>query len=130
LEKFEIERVYWQNRQIDWGIVTDQDICPVTVENVKILYDSRDVKNLANEITSDIIRTVHSIILQHHTNKSIVLIDLIKHCASELDIPRNLILTAFYFLLANHFLEIDISKPLNLRKEIYIFKSQNGGESS
>jgi hypothetical protein len=37
-EKFEIERRYWERRDIDWGYVTEEDLPPVLVENATLVH--------------------------------------------------------------------------------------------
>lgn len=34
LEKFEIERVYWERRNIDWGIVSEDEIDKIIANNI------------------------------------------------------------------------------------------------
>lgn len=38
VEKLEIERKYWQNRNIDWGIVMDLDLPDTIVRNIEWFY--------------------------------------------------------------------------------------------
>lgn len=38
LEKLEIERCYWQTRNVDWGIVTEQEIPTVAATNIRRLH--------------------------------------------------------------------------------------------
>lgn len=38
LEKFELQRIYWKLRKIDWGIITDLDINPILVSNCKKIH--------------------------------------------------------------------------------------------
>ncbi len=40
LEKFEIERRYWEARQISWGIVTEREISAIVAKNVQWLHRS------------------------------------------------------------------------------------------
>ncbi|GFO67769.1 hypothetical protein GMLC_13480 [Geomonas limicola] len=40
LEKLEIERTYWADRGVDWGLVTDQDIPMALSKNVEWVHDS------------------------------------------------------------------------------------------
>jgi hypothetical protein len=40
LEKFEIERRYWQKRNVDWGIVTEKDISKVMAKNIEWIYSA------------------------------------------------------------------------------------------
>src|SRR5699024_12871486 len=35
LEKFEIERVYWERRGISWGIVTEEEIDKTVARNIR-----------------------------------------------------------------------------------------------
>lgn len=56
LEKLEIERCYWQKRNIDWGIVTEREISAIMVDNNQWLHPYRDVTNLSPLTESDIKR--------------------------------------------------------------------------
>lgn len=39
LEKHEIEREYWQRRDIDWGIVTEEEIAKTKARNISYIHD-------------------------------------------------------------------------------------------
>lgn len=43
IEKFEIERIYWENQQIDWGIVTDNDIDKTIAHNIMFFHSYYDI---------------------------------------------------------------------------------------
>ncbi len=43
LEKFEIERRYWKELGVDWGIVTDFQIPETLVSNIQDCYEHRDL---------------------------------------------------------------------------------------
>ena len=40
IEKFEIERVYWEQQNIDWAIVTEKDLPSPFLNNLKFLRDA------------------------------------------------------------------------------------------
>ena len=42
LEKLEIERQYYREREIDWGIVTERDLSLTLAQNVDSLRDARE----------------------------------------------------------------------------------------
>lgn len=42
LEKFEIERIYWKNKNIDWGIVTEDQIDEQKYKNFKLINHAFD----------------------------------------------------------------------------------------
>ncbi|WP_233882599.1 TnsA endonuclease N-terminal domain-containing protein [Brevibacillus laterosporus] len=61
IEKFEIERHYWANRNIDWGIVTEVDIPKTLVQNgewVHKEFKNEDDQNLGAYIVSGIEKIV------------------------------------------------------------------------
>lgn len=43
LEKLEIERTYWAERKVDWGIVTELDIPKAVAEYVEWIHSSADI---------------------------------------------------------------------------------------
>lgn len=44
LEKFEIERVYWKKRGVDWGIVTELEIPKTLARNISYIHDYYDIQ--------------------------------------------------------------------------------------
>ncbi|CAM4016314.1 TnsA endonuclease N-terminal domain-containing protein [Cohnella lubricantis] len=51
IEKFEIERVYWETRNIDWGIITYQDLPEPLIRNIEWVhkeYHNEDVPELGH----------------------------------------------------------------------------------
>lgn len=45
IEKFEIERQYWEDKEIEWGIVTEKDIPRELWENIEFIHNSNRVLN-------------------------------------------------------------------------------------
>jgi len=45
LEKFEVERRYWLDKDIDWGMVTDQEIPEPLVSNIEDCHGYRDLES-------------------------------------------------------------------------------------
>nr|WP_268236359.1 TnsA endonuclease N-terminal domain-containing protein [Pullulanibacillus pueri] len=39
LEKFEIEREYWHRKEIDWGIVTEEEIPKTMARSTSYIHD-------------------------------------------------------------------------------------------
>lgn len=74
IEKLEIEREYWQRRNIDWGIVTDKEIPKILCENVKWVrkeYHNSDVSKLGSFIVDSIEKIVYQLIQDETTPLSI-----------------------------------------------------------
>lgn len=120
LEKFEIERLYWQERNIDWGIVTELDINQTLVKNLKWLYRYRDSKSLPTTITSTIIPKLIKFMVPIVKKKSVALRDATNACDKNFEMPRGNSLSLIRHLLAtkkwqiNLLVPIQPGKPLNL----------------
>lgn len=41
LEKLEIERRYWKNKGVDWGVVTEKDIPSIKAKNIEWIHSSK-----------------------------------------------------------------------------------------
>jgi len=46
IEKFEIEREFWKRKNIDWAIVTDQEIDKVMAHNISFIQGYRDIRSV------------------------------------------------------------------------------------
>lgn len=63
LEKLEIERIYWQNRNIDWKIVTNQNLPLQLIFNIKWVYPYYNLASLY-PLTIDQIKITSEFIAQ------------------------------------------------------------------
>lgn len=46
LEKFEIERIYWERNEVDWGIVTELEIPKTMAHNIAFVREYFDIFNI------------------------------------------------------------------------------------
>jgi hypothetical protein len=54
LEKFDIEKTYWKRRNIDWGIITEDDINPTLVSNIIWVRKARTLMGI-DDLNIDLI---------------------------------------------------------------------------
>ncbi|WP_139990785.1 TnsA endonuclease N-terminal domain-containing protein [Paenibacillus paridis] len=57
LEKFEIEKVYWERQGVDWGIVTENEIPKTLAQNISSIlryYDLNNIEGFQNLEESEI----------------------------------------------------------------------------
>lgn len=128
LEKFEIERIYWQNRNLSWSVVTEKDIDSIAVENIKWLHACRNKESFPFKTTPELLKKAFQIMTHFFTDEPVIL-KATRFCDSELNIPSGTSLTIFRHLLANHRWKIDMSKPLNPRSKFYFQnQSSKGGQ--
>jgi hypothetical protein len=117
IEKFEIERRYWQARNIDWGIVTELDIPTNLTRNVEVLHDYR---SLADRLTlSDgEIREVAEVLTRQMMNTESSLRRVTADCDRRLGLELGSSLAIAYHLLANQQWQIDMDKPLSVSEKL------------
>lgn len=112
LEKFEIERLYWQERSIDWGIVTELDINKTVVKNLKWLYKYRDLKSLPRKIQPLIIPKLIAYMLPLLKKNTLPLRDITKACDEKFSLPSGNSLSLVRHLLATRQWRVDLFKPI------------------
>lgn len=127
LKKFEIEREYWLRKDIDWGIVTEEEISKTMARNISYIHDYYDIRDY------DVFREMN---VQHIEDLSISLMqrllgtnESIRKITNEFDtdthLPFGSGVMLFYHLLSRKIIIIDMIEPLNLEKPITI-KSIDG----
>lgn len=117
-ERLEIERMYWTERNVDWGIVTERDLIPALIKNLEWVHPVRDVSAL-QPLTAGAVSTVE-LKLREKLTSNVSLCVLTDELDYLLDLPEGSSLAVTGHLIANHRLPIDITqrvlpdKPLPL----------------
>jgi len=122
IEKFEIERVYWERRGIDWGIVTEEEIPKVMARNLSHIHNYYKLtqfdafRNMnENQIEDLAIEFLHRIIQGNYSvREKALLFDKDTH------MPLGSGLTLFYHLLSQKIIKIDMFKPINIDEQLVI----------
>lgn len=112
LEKFEIERRYWARRDIDWGLVTEQDLPGSLARNVELLHDRR---NLTDRLTlsPEQLYTIARTLTETVSQKQLPLRQATAACDAQFGLSKGAALTVVYYLLANRYWEIDMYTRIN-----------------
>lgn len=122
LEKFEIERLYWQERNIDWGIVTELDINKTLVKNLIWLYRYIDRSLLPPTITITLAPKLIKFMLPIIKKKSVALRDVTNCCDGTFGLPCGNSLSLVRHLLATRKWEVDLLKPIQIAKPLNLQK--------
>lgn len=123
IEKFEIERVYFQNRNINWAIITERDIPLVVARNVEILHpyfhaeslhplSKKEIHYISKELTKAVIEKTNS------------LSDIAADCDRRLDLTAGTSLKLAWYLIAQRQWEVDITKPIEPCKRLMLYGHQ------
>ncbi|KGN00945.1 transposase [Clostridium botulinum] len=122
IEKFEIERIYWSRRNIDWGIVTEKEINKTVAENIAFVHSYKNLLdfdafiNIDNSLIKDIIYEFIKRIVD--SNKSLRCI------CSEFDkdmlLEKGSGISIFRYLIINKIVDIDITEQIDMNKVLNI----------
>jgi hypothetical protein len=115
MEKFEIERVYWTSRHVDWGIVTERDISREFADNVQWIHFHRNLASLA-PATGETVRKVEAYLAPKLFSNSTPLRILTDECDQILMLEQGTSLAVVRHLLANRRLEIDMKTRIQPEK--------------
>lgn len=123
LEKFEIERIYWQRKECDWGIVTEEEIDKTIAHNISFIHGYKDISDIDSfagilplEVKDLIYEFLKRIVDDKRTMRTI---------CSEFDDDMMLEsgsgISVFKYLIINRIIErIDVNKNIiikNVREE-------------
>src|SRR5690625_7943446 len=72
IEKFEIEREYWERKGISWGMVTEEEIDKIMARNISYIHDYFDIRSydVYREIAIQHIEDLSMILLNRLINNS------------------------------------------------------------
>lgn len=122
LEKLELERLYWQSRKVDWGIVTEREIPSVYAQNVRKIHPYREITDrLPAQV--ELSEIVQALTVQARSQQ-LCLKDLVQRSDATLKLPEGTSLTVVYHLIATHQWRTDLHQPLTLKTVL----AQPGGE--
>lgn len=122
IEKFEIERVYWERRQIDWGIVTEQEIPKEMARNISYIHGYYDIQryDAFQNMNPQHIEDLAMVLLKRVLNENQSIREATNTFDKEVHLPLGSGMTLFYHLLVQKIIRIDMLNPLNLELPIVI----------
>lgn len=124
LEKFEIERVYWTRKGIDWGIVTEEEIDKVIAHNIMYVHAYKEIHTMdcfinivTNEIKDLNFEFIRRIVDDKRSMRAIC-----SEFDSEMSLEKGCGLSIFKYLIINKIIKIDIKKKIDVNRNIPIIK--------
>jgi hypothetical protein len=119
LEKLEIERRYWHNKNIDWGIVTEQEIPQALAKNVDWLHAFFRIEDLS-ALSETEIRRIATALTLRMVQGNVVLTDLTAECDDKLGLEPGTALSVSRHLIANRRWLVDMNKPIQPSKSLVL----------
>ena len=105
LEKFNIEKRYWESKGVGWGIVTENEIDKVLTENIKYFHRNRtyiEDENITKDVAVSIIKEIGL--------SDGVISKALKHIGTELELEAGQALSIFKCLVYRKVLKVDMLK--------------------
>ncbi|MGF9956259.1 TnsA endonuclease N-terminal domain-containing protein [Bacillus mycoides] len=111
-EKFEIERCYWKQKNIDWGIITERDVPLPLVNNLKRIRSANRVMSYS-VLTKEMIHLLEKFII--YLNESTLCFEKSLEVFTRENLLKNgTALTFFYFLVFHHVIKINLQQDFKM----------------
>ncbi|MBU7006887.1 TnsA endonuclease N-terminal domain-containing protein [Phosphitispora fastidiosa] len=110
IEKFEIERQYWGDAGVDWGIVTELELPKEICKNIGWVHSSYNME----EEDIDLAVTLYDYI----KGKDALILDILKLFDEYYAFEAGTALSCLKYLIAHKYVGIDMDKPLDLRASL------------
>lgn len=129
IEKFEIERVYWERKNVDWKMVSEIEINSTFAQNLQRLRGFYNINNhlgLENIDSINLNRILYSLKDYILSTGDDTVRNIIQKFEDRFSLEYGLGLTLFNHLLYTKQISMDIESKLLNYDDIYIFDIDNG----
>jgi hypothetical protein len=112
MEKFEIERTLWKEKNTEWGITTELDIPKGLAQNIRWLYPSIYIEDLPQIDVKDIDYYENKLHRILHSYQSSPLKDVCKTTDRQLGLIPGTSLSVAKYLIATRRWKVDMMNPI------------------
>lgn len=112
LDNLEIQRRYWKEREIDWGIVTNKDVSMVMARNIEWIHSSLTLEDrgLSSGDTNELSPLLQDTLSMNPSPVRKILTHFDKDYALESGIA----LAVFKYLIAHRNITVNMNEPIDL----------------
>jgi hypothetical protein len=121
LEKFEIERRYWERRGVDWGIVTERDLPQTLARNVELLRGKRCLSERLS-LRGDQLYLIAETLTAKVRHEGLPLRKASAACDAQFKLANGSGLTVAYYLLANRYWEVDMYTRIDPSRRLTLLR--------
>lgn len=114
IEKYEIERRYWKNRNIDWGIVSDNDIQKELTRNIEWVHSSYLFED-SYKLTNHQVKIISSMIYEKIQKSDFTIIEIGDYVDTEFNLEKGTGLYIIKHLISRKQILMDMANKLDLR---------------
>lgn len=121
LEKFEIERRYWEKRNISWGIVTEREIPFYLAKNIKWLHPFRHSQALP--LSEHEIRHISTLLTQKVLQENASLSFIAAKVDEQINLLPGTSLSVARHLLATQQWRVDMNQPIEPKEKLVLLEA-------
>ncbi len=122
VQKLEIERRYWESKDIDWNFMTEYDISETVWRNVEDLHSYRE-RRFLYPLSDREVRDIAIALTQRIVQPNVVLAEVAQICDNLFHVPPGTSAKVARHLMANRIWHIDIEYRINPRLRLVFLKS-------
>jgi hypothetical protein len=122
IEKFEIERVFWERKGVNWCVITEEEINNDIAKNISLIHSYSDI-SLIDSFNDIAPREVQDLIyefLKRIIDNPKTMRRICHEFEDEMCLEKGTGLSIFKYLVINKIIEIDITKKINVNRNIPI----------
>ncbi|MBU5437096.1 TnsA endonuclease N-terminal domain-containing protein [Tissierella sp. MSJ-40] len=122
LEKFEIERRYWEKQGVDWGIVTEEEINKDLVQNISYIhtyYDLRAIDSFKNMEKHDV-EDLAIEYIKRVIDGTVSIREISNKFDDDLFLQKGTGISLFKYMLMRKVIQIDLYTPMDINKRIKV----------
>jgi len=123
LEKLEIERRYWKQRDIDWGIIRECDIHQPLIDNIRWIRPYFNIADLY-PLTEEVIYQVAGKLTHHICREAAPLCEIAGRCDAECGLPNGSSLAVIRHLIATKQWQVDMNKRIQPAERLILLETQ------
>lgn len=122
MEIFEIERIYWKRRGIDWGIVTEKEINNTLAINIQSIRANKDISDLDgySKLSEKSKESILNKFTQDICGIEVVVRDFAIDFDEKMSLPIGTSICLYKHILANKTISVDLEKKLEFDLPQYI----------
>ncbi|MBS4192855.1 heteromeric transposase endonuclease subunit TnsA [Bacillus sp. FJAT-49705] len=122
IEKFEIEREYWQRQGVDWGIVTELEVPKEMALNITFVHAYADLSHIEDfrHFAKDDLDMFSVYLLTHLLSYELTVREAAIQLEQVFNLPSGSGLTLFKHLVITKAIEIDLMHKLDVNQIIEI----------
>ena len=113
IEKFELERRYWESKEIDWGIVTQKDISVIKAKNIEWVYsalENSEERGIDNGTKMDLSKELIFKLM----NSSNAVREITAEFDDEFQLEKGTGLYLFKYLIAIKNIKVNMDQKINI----------------